>query len=120
GKDQRRGAGRTRPLPAHSPAPLPPRHPGEPFHPFGAAAIGESLNRLLPRRFFATIQTHLGNYVEADVAEFERPPEPAEDEGNGQGGVAVQTWAPPAATLVMPAVFPDDFEVQVLDERAAP
>src|SRR5262249_25488393 len=33
------------------------------------------------------------------------------------GGVALQTWAPPVATLVMPAEFPDDLEVHVRDER---
>src|SRR5207245_1335800 len=50
-----------------------------------------------------------------DVAEFESPPEPGEESPNG--AVAAQTWAPPVATLVLPAVFPDDLEVQVLDQR---
>ena len=65
---------------------------------------------MLPRRFFAEVQTHLGSRVEADVAEFERLDEGEFEEtlGNGPGGgVAVQTWAPPVATLTMPAVFPD-------------
>src|SRR4029079_13276772 len=52
---------------------------------------------------------------EADVAEFEREAEP--ELGNGQGGVALKTWAPPTATLIMPAEFPDDLEVHVRDER---
>ncbi|MBL8793893.1 MAG: DUF4058 family protein [Planctomycetia bacterium] len=38
--------------------------------------------------------------------------------GNGSGGIAAavvqEAWAPPAPPLVMPAVFPDEFEVQVL------
>ena len=39
------------------------------------------------------------------------------ESGNGQseGGVAVQTWAPPATTLVMPAIFPDELEVHLID-----
>ena len=31
--------------------------------------------------------------------------------------MAVQTWAPPTTQLIAPAVFPDDFEVQVLENR---
>ncbi len=107
------------PLLDHFHTPIFPRRPWESFHTFWAATIGEWLNRILPRRYFAAIHTHLGNYVEADVAEFETASEPAEEEVNGPGGgVAVQTWAPPAVALVLPAVFPDDLEVQVLDERA--
>jgi len=106
------------PLLDHFHAPLYPLRPWESFHSFWAVTVAESLNRLLPRRYFATVQTHLGSQVEADVAEFERPGEPAESETNGPGGVAVQTYAPPAVAVVMPAVFPDDVEVRVLDERA--
>jgi hypothetical protein len=106
------------PLLDHFHAPLYPLRPWESFHSAWGNEIMAWLNRLLPRRYFATVQTHLGNQVEADVAEFERPGEPAESETNGPaGGVAVQTYAPPAVAVVMPAVFPDDVEVRVLDER---
>jgi hypothetical protein len=54
--------------------------------------------------------------VQADVAEFDLSAQAAEGNGAG-GGVAVQTWAPPAATQTLPLVFPDDVEVQVVDYR---
>jgi hypothetical protein len=90
----------------------------ESFHSFWAVVIAERLNQMLPRRYKAVVQTHLGSYVEADVAEFERPAE-AENGPPDQtsGGVAVQTWAPPVTQLVAPAIFPDDFEVQVFEQR---
>jgi Protein of unknown function (DUF4058) len=106
------------PLLDHFHPPLYPQRAWESFHSRWANSIADSLHRILPRRFFAEVQIHLGNQVEADVAEFEGPAEGEDDPGNGAaGGVAVQPWAPPAAALVMPAVFPDDLEVQVRDER---
>jgi hypothetical protein len=107
------------PLLDHFRPPLYPRYPLESFHGYWAASIGGYLNRILPRHYTALIQTHLGPQIEVDVAEFERPPD-ADDEHstNGPGGgVAVRTYAPPAATMVAPAVFPDDLEVQVRDVR---
>src|SRR6185369_4825652 len=56
-------------------------------------------------------QTNLGSEVEADVAEFEHP----NVEESGGGGAGALPWSPRAATLVLPAVFPDDLEVRVLD-----
>src|SRR5437879_2480294 len=94
----------------HFRAPLFPRYPWKSFHAFWAVAIAEGLNALLPPRYLATVQTNLGSEVEADVAEFEQPNAPTD------GGVAVLPWAPPAATLVLPAVFPDDLEVHVVDQ----
>lgn len=100
------------PLLDHFRPPLYPTRPWESFHAAWANALMENLNTQLPPRYFAAIHVHLGNRVEADVAEFETP-EPA----NGPGGVAVAAWAPPTAALTIPAVFPDDIEVQVLDTR---
>jgi hypothetical protein len=106
------------PLLDHFHPPLFPQRAWESFHSRWANTIADGLNVVLPRRFFAEVQLHLGSRVEADVAEFERPADPEEVAGNGlAGGVAVQTWAPPAAALVLPAVFPDDLEVHVRDER---
>lgn len=106
------------PLLDHFHPPLLHRPPSwESFHSFWAVAIAEHLNQLLPRRYIATVTTHLGSEVEADVAEFESPFEPEDDPRNGLGdGVAVQTWAPPMTTLAAPAVFPDDFEVHIHDQ----
>ncbi len=89
----------------------------ESFHASWALVIMERLNQMLPRRYQAVVQTHLGSYVEADVAEFEQPLEVGNGAAEGEGGVAVETWAPPITKLVAPAVFPDDFEVQVFEQR---
>jgi hypothetical protein len=106
----------TMPLLDHFRAPLFPRYPWESFHTFWAVSIAERLNALLPQRYLATVQTHLGSQIEADVAEGEGLSGGEDEPADGQaGGVAVQPWAPPVATLVMPAVFPDDFEVHVRD-----
>ncbi|HEX5269627.1 MAG TPA: hypothetical protein VFW33_04020, partial [Gemmataceae bacterium] len=96
------------PLLDHFHPPLAPTHGWESFHARWATAIADALDRTLPRRYFAEVQAHLGSQVEADVAELERSDDPAEEQSaNGPaGGVAVQTYAPPAATMIMPALFP--------------
>jgi hypothetical protein len=104
------------PILDHFHPPLYPVHSWESFHMRWAGVIADTLDRMLPPRFFAEVHTHLGTQVASDVAEFEQTIEPRQD-GNGSGGVAVQTWAPPAATMVLPFAFPDDLEVRVLDER---
>jgi len=105
------------PLLDHFHAPLFPARPWESFHSRWANSIADALNRQLPARYTAEVQMHLGSRVEADVAELERARGLEDEPGNGSGkSVAVQSWAPPVATLVLPAVFPDDLEVQVLDQ----
>ncbi|MHB1426270.1 MAG: DUF4058 family protein [Gemmataceae bacterium] len=90
----------------------------ESFHSFWAVVIAERLNQMLPSRYKAVVQTHLGSCVEAVVAEFERPIETANGASNGEvGGMAVQTWASPLTKIVVPAVFPDDYEVQLFEQR---
>jgi hypothetical protein len=105
------------PLLDHFHPPLFPHRSWESFHSRWANSIADALQRMLPSRYFAEVQIHLGSRVEADVAEFESTSAAAEQGNGSAGGVAVQTWAPPVATVVMPAVFPDDLEVHVRDER---
>jgi len=105
------------PLLDHFHPPVLTYHHWESFHAIWAGAMMERLNQMLPSRYLAEIHVHLGNRVEADVAEFERD-SPREEVVNGPGGgVAVAPWAPPVATQVLPAVFPDDIEVLVRDTR---
>jgi hypothetical protein len=104
------------PILDHFHPPLYPSHSWESFHMRWAAAIADSLDGLLPRRYFAEVHTHLGTQVSADVAEFQQTTEAAQAEEFG-GGVAVQAWAPPAATMTLPFTFPDELEVRILDER---
>jgi hypothetical protein len=104
------------PLLDHFRAPLYPQRPWESFHGSWCNAMMRQLNQMLLPRYFAAFQVHLGSRVEADVAEFDQGAVLAV-QGNGEGGVAVATWAPPAATCTIDAIFPDDIEVRVLDTR---
>jgi Protein of unknown function (DUF4058) len=105
------------PLLDHFHPPLYPGRPWESFHSRWANSIADALNRLLPPRYTAEVQMHLGTQVEADVAEWERSSLAVAEAGNGSaGGVAVKSWTAPAATMVLPADFPDDLEVHVLDQ----
>jgi hypothetical protein len=82
-----------------------------------ATIIADTLDRQLPQRYFAEVHTYLGTQVSADVAEFEETVEQGDEGNSSAGGVAVQTWAPPVATMVLPFLYPDDLEVRVHDER---
>src|SRR5437763_13736899 len=95
---------RSRPMPLldHFHPPISQRQPWESFHTRWAVAIADHLNRILPRRYAAEVQIHLGRQAEADVAEYDKgfPDGNGDSTGEvGAGGVAVQAqpYAPPAA-----------------------
>lgn len=107
------------PLLDHFHAPLYPARRWESFHAFWATAIGERLNRsLLPEGYYAEAQVHVGTRIEIDVATFDS--QTPQVTGWDEGGVAVETWVPPAATLAMPAVFPEELEIQVFENSGRP
>jgi hypothetical protein len=102
------------PLLDHFRPPLSAARHWESFHAAWATEIMRTLNRrVLPPGYFAEAQVHVGSRVEIDVATFEQATTPPAQPNGNAGGVAVETWAPPATSLVMPAVFPDEIEVQV-------
>jgi hypothetical protein len=110
------------PLLDHFHPPLQGRRHWEGFHGWWAAAIASSLNEdLLPPEYFAEFQVTVGTRVEVDVATFTENGVP-EAPGPSGAATAVQTrtWAPPTPVAVMPAIFPDDFEVQVFSSVAGP
>jgi len=98
------------PLRDHFHPPLSTIRHWESFHASWATEIMRTFNHdVLPEGCFAETHVHVGSQVEIDVATFEQRP------ANGiAGGVAVATWSPPTTQLVMPAVFPDVIEVQVI------
>ena len=98
------------PLRDHFHPPLSTLRHWESFHAAWATEIMRTFNRgVLPEGCFAEAQVHIGSQVEIDIAAFEQAP------ANGDGGgVATATWAPPATKLVIPAVFPDVIELQIL------
>src|SRR5262245_66679899 len=108
------GGGPAVPLLDHFHPPLHPRHHGESFHSDWATRIADALNeRWLPPEFLAEEYTHAGSRLEIDVATHERSPG-----GNGPAVAVAPAYAPPKPARVLPAVFPDSFEVRVFATAA--
>jgi len=110
------------PLLDHFHPPLHGQRHREGFHGWWAAAIAGALNEdLLPADYFAEFQVTVGARVEVDVATFTEAGVPDEPDLSG-ATLAVQTraWAPPTPDGVVPAVFPDDIEVQIFSSVAGP
>ncbi len=106
------------PLLDHVRPPLRGQRHWESFHSAWATAIMGRLNQqILPSRYVAEAQVHVGSRIEIDVATREHD---VADHEARNGGVAVKAWAPPAASMTMPAVFPDEIEIQVIDFSAGP
>src|SRR5205823_3921552 len=104
------------PLLDHFHAPLYPQRHWEAFHSRWANAIADSLNDdLLPDDYFAEPETHASGRIEIDVATFEGQQD-RERLAGAEASIATlpaRVWNPPAAALLMPAVFPGTFRVQV-------
>jgi hypothetical protein len=109
------------PLLDHFHPPLAGRRHWEGFHGWWAAEIAGRLNEKLPPEYFAEFQVTVGTRIEVDVATFTDDGQ-AEEPQAAETATAVQTqvWAPPMPVAVVPAIFPDDFEVQVFSSAAGP
>lgn len=82
------------------------------FHGMWAAALVEKLNSdVLAEEFFADMQVHIGSRVEVDIASLQ---ERNSKQINGATQTRTQIWAPPATSLILPTIFPDEIEIQVL------
>jgi hypothetical protein len=110
------------PLLDHFHSPLSAERRWESFHSSWATRLADALTeRWLPPNYIAEEHAHIGPSIEIDVGTFERQAAA----GRGEGAPAVATvgpkvWAPPAADGVLPAVFPDTFEVRVLCTDTGP
>jgi hypothetical protein len=108
------------PLLDHFHPPWSDENPWEGFHSAWVNTMVRHLNgTLLPRRFRAFPQIHLGPFVEADVATFEElsgPPPAAEPSSVNGGAVA---WSPPEPVQTLEVELPaqDVFEVRIHDEQ---
>jgi hypothetical protein len=109
------------PLLDHFHPPLTPSRKWESFHSQWAASLAAYLNRdKLPPRCYAEVQVHFGGRVEIDVATLENSSNgPPSSSSTGATALLAPAavWAPPEPLLVMPAVFPDEFEVLVYVEE---
>jgi hypothetical protein len=110
------------PLLDHFHPPLSAERRWESFHSSWATRIADALTeRWLPPDYIAEEHVHLGPSVEIDVATFERTGSATAAEGGGTvATVGPKVWAPPAADGVLPAVFPETFEVRVLSTDTGP
>lgn len=110
------------PLLDHFRPPLLGQRHWEGFHGWWAAAIAGNLNEsLLPPDYFAEFQVTLSTRIEVDVATFAEEGSADASRPNGAAtAVLARTWSPPAPAAVLPAVFPDDFEVQIFRAEAGP
>jgi hypothetical protein len=103
------------PLLDHFHPPLAPRRHWESSHVNWVGAIADDLNEsLLPEGYFAEEHAQLGPMVEIDVATF-TDVEPAAQQSGGTAILPPRVWAPPARAMVVPAAFPDAFEVLVFE-----
>ncbi len=105
------------PLLDHFHPPLAPTRHWESFHVNWAGAIADALNEsLLPEGYFAEEHAQIGARVEIDVATFsgsETSPHPA----GATATLPRRVWAPPAPAIVVPAAFPDSFQVLVFENE---
>lgn len=102
------------PLQDHFHPPLYPRRHWESFHVTWAGTMAASLNEdLLPEGYFAEEHAHAGARIEIDVATFGEETQAPSAPQNGP--VATQTYAPPAPTLIIPAAFPDEYEIRIYE-----
>lgn len=106
------------PLLDHFHPPLSQRRHWEALHTRWASALADQLNRdWLPENFFAEPQVHLGGQMQVDVATLK---EEQSATGASATTTAVRTWTAPSAAITIPAVFPESFEVQVINSEAGP
>jgi Protein of unknown function (DUF4058) len=105
------------PLLDHFHPPLAPRRHCDSFHVNWVGAIADALNEsLLPDGYFAEEHAHSGPFVEIDVATYIDSETPDERTG-GTATLPMRAWAPPAPPLIVPAAFPDAFEVLVFESE---
>lgn len=108
------------PLLDHFHPPLSERRIWGAFRARWASAIADDLNEQgLPEHLFAEPTVQIGGQVRVDVATFDEGLAPAGHDAKATGTLApvAQTSAP---AWVMPAVFPDAFEVQVISTEGGP
>jgi hypothetical protein len=110
------------PLLDHFHPPLSAERRWESFHSNWATKLADALTeRWLPPNYIAEEHAHFGPSVEIDVATFEQETTQTVEEKDGVvATLGPKVWSPPAADGVLPAEFPDTFEVQVLSTENGP
>ena len=83
----------------------------EAVHAFWPSAIVTRLNAVLPKEYVAQPRLHVGTLMELDIGALER--ESPYGSGDGDGGVAVATWAPAVPMILLDTEFPEPSEYEV-------
>jgi hypothetical protein len=107
------------PLRDHFRSPLDDVHSWDELHGGWPMMIVQQLIKILPEPYFAAPQVFLGSSFEVDIGTFRGPAAESSGGGNGEGGVAVATYAPPQPTLTVEPQLPqqDVYEVRIYDSR---
>jgi hypothetical protein len=107
------------PLLDHFHPPLYPHHHWESFHSNWATRIADGIAALLPTDYQVEEHTHAGVGFEIDVATYRDDlGGPTRTNGSTQATLAAPAYAPPMPEQVIPAAFPDTFEVRVFNTAA--
>lgn len=107
------------PLLDHFHPPLSQRRHWESFHAAWAEAMARLLNAdRLPPRYFAEAYVKLSVQVETDVGTFRE--NGATSSAPDEGGVAVWAPAQPTASVILPVVAMESFEVRVVNDEEGP
>jgi hypothetical protein len=103
------------PLLDHFHPPLSQRRPWESFHATWCSTLADHLNRdILPPGYIALEQVNPGAAIEIDVGTFAEESDQARQGRNGGTATLPRTvWTPTAPPLILPAVFPERFTVEV-------
>jgi hypothetical protein len=103
------------PLLDHFHPPLSERRHWESLHANWLTRVADAITVLLPADYVAEEQCHAFGNLEIDVATYkdEETPDVSSQNGPSVTAPTLSIWTPPAAAYVLPAVFPDSFEVRV-------
>jgi hypothetical protein len=105
----------------HFHSPWADENPWDGFHSAWVNTLVRRLNGgLLPPRFRAFPQVHLGMRIESDVATYDKGKrkDPVTKPAETNGGTATAVWSPPqpVSTLTVEFPDPDTFEVRIVEE----
>jgi hypothetical protein len=108
------------PLLDHFHPPLYTHHHLESFHSNWATRIADGIAAVLPPEYQVEEHTHAGPGFEIDVAAFEgeSSSENMASAGPALATLSAPTYAPPVPDRILPAAFPDTFEVRVFSTTA--
>ena len=107
------------PLRDHFRSPLDDKHSWDELHGGWPMVMVQQLVELLPEPYFAAPGVHLGSLYEVDVGTYRDLESHPEADIEGNGGLALATYAPPKPTITLEPELPeqDIYEVRIYDSR---